>query len=92
MDGLILRLRVLVRRVAPILLRQGWDEADVRRISPAIKARIDARDEPALRNWCAWLSSKLPAAPTGTPVRPVLPYETERRLADKAWAREHGAK
>lgn len=92
MDGLIIRLRTLVRVVVPILRAAGWEEADLRAISPAIRAAAAAGDEAALRRWCAWLSSKLPACPAGEWVAPVLPVEMETRALDREWARANGAK
>ena len=87
MEGLIVRLRVLVRHVIPILRADGWDEADLRAISPAIRAAVTAADEPALRRWCAWLSSKLPTHRSGNGAVPALSLEAETRIADAHWRR-----
>ena len=92
MEGLVIRLRVLVRRVIPILRADGWDEADLRAISPAIKAAVAAADEPTLRRWCAWLSSKLPTQRAGKGATPMLSFEAERRMADLWWKREQEGK
>lgn len=92
MEGLIARLRVLVRRAIPVLRADGWDEADLRAISPSIRAAADAADEPALRRWCAWLSAKLPAHQAGQGVAPVTSIEAEQRMADLRWKREQGVK
>ena len=92
MEGLVIRLRALVRRVIPILRADGWDEADLRAISPAIRAAVVAADEPALRRWCAWLSSKLPAHLAGQGATPALSYEAEQRLADLWWQRAQEGK
>ena len=88
MEVLVIRLRSLVRRVIPILRADGWDEADLRAISPSIKAAVVAADEPALRRWCDWLSGKLPTYHPGEGVTPVLSFEAEKRLADRWWQRE----
>lgn len=87
MEGLVIRLRALVRRVIPILRADGWDEADLRAISPAIKAAVASSDKPALRGWCAWLSGKLPTYRAGQGAVPVLPFEAEERIADVLWNR-----
>ncbi len=92
MEGLVIRLRALVRRVIPILRADGWDEADLRAISPSIRAAADAADEHALRRWCAWLSAKLPAHQIGRGVAPVTSLEAEQRLADLRWKREQEGK
>lgn len=92
MEGLVIRLRALVRRVIPILRAAGWEEADLRAISPAIRAAVVAADEPALRCWCAWLSAKLPKIEEGHGAIPVLSYAAEQRLADLWWQREQGGK
>lgn len=91
MDGLVIRLRTLVRRVIPILRADGWEEADLRAISPSIRAAVVAADEPALRRWCAWLSAKLPTIEQGQGATPVLSYEAEKRLADLWWQRSQEA-
>jgi hypothetical protein len=92
MEGLVIRLRALVRRVIPILRADGWDEADLRAISPAIKAAVASQDEPQLRGLCAWLSGKLPAHHPGQGAVPVLSFEAEKRLADLWWKREQEGK
>lgn len=91
MEGLVIRLRALVRRVIPILRADGWEEADLRAISPAIRVAVVAADAPALRRWCAWLSSKLPVYRAGQGATPVLSDEAEKRLADLWWKREEEA-
>lgn len=90
MDGLLIRLRCLVKTTAPILLEQGWSEEEVRTISPYIRRLRDAGDEAGLRRVCAWLSSKLPPVPEGVAVVPVLSLASEIRSADKAWAAQRG--
>lgn len=90
MEGLVIRLRALVRRVIPILRANGWEEADLRAISPSIRAAVVAADEPALRRWCAWLSAKLPKIEQGQGATPVLSFDAEQRLADLCWQREQG--
>ena len=90
MEGLVIRLRTLVRRVIPILRADGWEEADLRAISPSIRAAVVAADEPALRRWCAWLSAKLPTIEEGHGAIPVLSYAAEQRLADAHWNRRAG--
>lgn len=91
MEGLVIRLRALVRRVIPILRASGWDEADLRAISPSIRAAVVAADEPALRRWCAWLSAKLPKIEERQGATPVLSFDAEQRLADLWWQREQAA-
>lgn len=90
MEGLVIRLRALVRRVIPILRADGWDEADLRAISPAIKEAVAAADEPALRRWCAWLSGKLPTYRAGPGATPALSFDAEQRIADAHWNRRAG--
>lgn len=90
MEGLVIRLRALVRRVIPILRTAGWEEADLRAISPSIRAAVVAADEPALRRWCAWLSAKLQTTEQGQGVTPVLSFDAEQRLADAHWNRRAG--
>lgn len=88
MDGLLIRLRCLVKTTAPILLEQGWSEEEVRTISPYIRRLRDAGDEAGLRRVCAWLSSKLPPVPEGVAVVPVLSLASESRLLDREWDRK----
>lgn len=90
MEGLVIRLRALVRRVIPILRAAGWDEADLRAISPSIRAAVVAADESALRRWCAWLSAKLQTTEQGQGATPVLSLEAEQRVADAHWNRRVG--
>lgn len=90
MEGLVIRLRTLVRRVIPILRADGWEEADLRAISPSIRAAVVAADAPALRRWCAWLSAKLPKTEQGQGATPVLSFDAEQRLADAHWNRRAG--
>ena len=90
MEGLVIRMRALVRRVIPILRADGWDEADLRAISPCIRAAVVGADEPALRHWCAWLSAKLPTQKQGLGATPALAFDAEQRLADAHWARRVG--
>lgn len=90
MEGLVIRLRTLVRRVIPILRADGWEEADLRAISPSIRAAVVAADEPALRRWCAWLSAKLPKTEQGQGATPVLSFDAEQRVADAHWIRRAG--
>lgn len=87
MEGLVIRLRTLVRRVIPILRAAGWEEPDLRAISPSIRAAVVAADEPALRRWCAWLSAKLPKIEEGQGATPVLSFDAEQRLAERYWAK-----
>lgn len=87
MEGLVIRLRGLVRRVIPILRADGWEEADLRAISPAIRAAVAAADDPALRRWYDWLSSKLPKFDAGQGVTPVLSLEAESRISDAHYRR-----
>ncbi len=90
MEGLVIRLRALVRNVAPRLIAEGWSKDEVHQISPTIKRTIAAGDEQALRRWCAWLSNKLPAHVSGRGVVPVLPDAAEQRLAETWWKRRNG--
>lgn len=84
LTGLVIRLRALVRRAAPLLkARRGWTDAEVRELCDHIKAHIDATDEPTLRACCTWLSSIMPRVPEGKGVLPVLSLAFELKQSAK---------
>lgn len=85
------RLRGLLRKARAVLVRQGWSEDEIGSIGPAIKASIDAGEVEAVRNWAMWLGKKVMTAFDGVAVVPVLSFDTERRIADRKWAKEHQA-
>lgn len=85
------RLRGLLRKARAVLVQQGWSEDEIGSIGPAIKAAIDAGEVEAVRNWAMWLGTKVMTSSDGVAVVPVLSFESERRILDRKWAKEHQA-
>ena len=84
-QGLLDRMRENLRRAVPVLQGEGWDEAEIRAISPAVKSAIDADDVAILVCWADWLEGKVESVFEGAAVVPVLGYAAEARIADKKW-------
>ncbi len=82
------RLRDQLRRVLPVLRGQGWDEADLQMIGPAIKRALDAGDGGLLKCWTDWMEEKLADEPQACGVVPVLSMESESRALDREWDRK----
>ena len=81
------RMRSLLRKVRPVLAKQGWTGDQVAEVGQAIKVALEDKDKPAVEALRRWMEGKLLVPFHGVAVVPILSDAAEERLADLWWQR-----